>query len=281
MLFRRYLPAVPLSSFIQNLWLYQGYESGQTRERIFPSGTVELVFNLRENKLRIYGSGEADKPQHYSGAIVSGPYCQPFGTDSEEETSVMGVHFRPGGAFPLLGLQAHELADCHTDLENLWGPMAAESHERLAAAASPFVRFRLLEQLLLLHLGEGLRRHSAVSQALETFERAPGRMTTRQMARDAGLSEKRFIDLFRSAVGLTPKVFHRISRFQRVLGAVHGGQFPDWSDLALRLGYFDQSHLICDFLAFSGLSPADYLRRVMDLRRRGAHIKINHLPLAS
>ncbi len=123
MLFRRYRPAYPLSSFIQNFWLYEGYESGQSTEIIFPSGTVELVFNLREDEFRIYRSAKPGEFERYSGAIVSGPYGRPFGTDSAEETSVMGVHFYPGGASPFLHSPARELADSHTDLENLWGLM--------------------------------------------------------------------------------------------------------------------------------------------------------------
>jgi len=55
---------------------------------------------------------------------------------------------------------------------------------------------------------------------------------------------------------------------------------PNWAQLAPEHGYFDQSHLIRDFLAFSGFSPADYLRRLNELRRQGSHVKFNHLPLA-
>jgi len=280
MQFHSHQPAFPLSLYIQNFWLYEGYESGQRQERILPSGTVELVFNLRDHELRIYRSDRTADFERYSGAIVSGPYGSPFGTDSAEEASVIGVHFKAGGALPFLGSPAHELANRHTDLENLWGRRAVEIHERLSATVSPDGRFRLLENLLLSRLRGGERRHRAVSQALDALGRTRGRSTTRHLASDVGLSEKRFIDLFRFEVGLAPKIFHRILRFQRVLGAVRTQPEPDWSELALQYGYFDQSHLIRDFVAFSGVSPADYVRRIKDLRSRGTHIKFNHLPLA-
>jgi AraC-like DNA-binding protein len=65
-----------------------------------------------------------------------------------------------------------------------------------------------------------------------------------------------------------------------VLQKVHILPVVDWGQLALEQGYFDQSHLIRDFVAFSGLSPADYLRRLHDLRNHGTDpIKVNHLPL--
>lgn len=102
----------------------------------------------------------------------------------------------------------------------------------------------------------------------------------RELARDAGLSNRRFIDVFRFEVGVKPKLFTRVQRFQSVLRLVHRPDVPDWGQLALEHGYFDQSHLIRDFLAFSGLSPAEYLRHLRDLRKRGLHVKFNHLPLA-
>jgi len=81
-------------------------------------------------------------------------------------------------------------------------------------------------------------------------------------------------------VGLKPKLFNRVQRFQQVLTLAHRIAAHNWAQLALDYGYFDQSHLIRDFLAFSGLSPTDYLRRRKDLRKQGLHVKFNHLPLA-
>jgi AraC-like DNA-binding protein len=87
--------------------------------------------------------------------------------------------------------------------------------------------------------------------------------------------------VFNFEVGVKPKLFVRIRRFQRVLQQVHRLPLVDWAQLALKQGYFDQSHLIRDFVAFSGISPADYLRRLRDPRNDGTDpIKFNHLPLA-
>ena len=104
MLFRSYKPSPPLSNFIGNLWLYDGYESPHVKERIFPSSTFELVFNLRDDELRIYKAAQPDRCERFSGAIVSGPYNGFFLSDTAEEAFVMGVHFKPGGAFPFFWL---------------------------------------------------------------------------------------------------------------------------------------------------------------------------------
>jgi hypothetical protein len=84
MLFRSYKPSPPLSDFIETFWLYEGYDSPHFKERIFPSGTFELVFNLRHNELRIYKASHPDQCDRFSGAIVSGPYYGFFVTDNSE-----------------------------------------------------------------------------------------------------------------------------------------------------------------------------------------------------
>jgi AraC-like DNA-binding protein len=280
MLFRLYRPFPPLSDFIENFWLYDGYESSHLRERILPSGTFELVFNLRDDELRIYKAAHPNRCEPFSGAIVSGPYNGYFVTDTAEETCVMGVHFRPGGAFPFLGSAADEFTDTHVDLETIWGKTAAEIRERLCAAKSPQHRFRLLESSLLSRLFRPLEHHPAVSLALEGFGFDNGRAIVRRLARQAGLSDRRFIDVFKFEAGLKPKLFNRVQRFQQVLRFVHRDTAPDWPQIALKCGYFDQSRLIRDFLAFSGSSPGDYFNRLNDLHGQGSHIKYNHLPLA-
>lgn len=90
-----------------------------------------------------------------------------------------------------------------------------------------------------------------------------------------GLSSRRFIELFRRQVGLTPKVFCRVRRFQQVLERVHREEVHrgdmEWAQVALACGYYDQSHFIHDFRSFSGLTPCEY--------RAAATPHLNHVPL--
>ncbi|HWH61401.1 MAG TPA: helix-turn-helix domain-containing protein [Terriglobales bacterium] len=189
----------------------------------------------------------------------------------------MGVHFKPGGAFPFLRPPADELRDTHIDLEAIWGRAVAEIRNRLCETISLARRFRLLERFLLSRVYRPMQHHGAVVMALANLASARSQMT-RELASEACLSEKRFIDVFRSEVGLNPRLINRICRFQRVLALIHRTAAPDWAQLALNHGYYDQSHLIRDFAAFSGFGPADYIRRLSDLRKRGLGAKFNHLP---
>src|SRR5262245_24840813 len=121
-IFNFYKPKAPLSKFVDSFWLYEGYEAKGETERILPTGTLELVINLRQNGLRFYDAEHPENCSRFSGAVVSGAHGHSF--EPTEEAFIIGVHFKPGGAFPFLGLPAGDLADTHVDLDTLWGPSA-------------------------------------------------------------------------------------------------------------------------------------------------------------
>jgi AraC-like DNA-binding protein len=253
-------PAPPLDTCVERLWLLVDAPA-HSKERIAASGTINLGINLHENQLRIYDPGQPERSKRFSGAVVSGTHSRPFVIDPRELVSVIGVRFKPGGAFPFLGTPASELANTHVDLDVLWGTSATELRERLCAGKTPEERFNLLEKTLMAHLFRPLERHCAVGFALDTFGRPDSAVAIRDVARDAGLSQRRFIQIFAREVGMSPKLFCRVRRFRQALETVRQTAAPDWGRVAVDCGYYDQSHLIHDFRFFSNLSPTEYARQ--------------------
>jgi AraC-like DNA-binding protein len=268
MLYRSYTPAPPLADHVEYLWSLSDAPAHQ-RESIVPTGTLELVINLHEDELRIYQPDDTIRCRRLSGAVVSGAYRGCFVIDTREHASVMGAHFKPGGALPFLSVPPGTLSDTHVDLETLWGTRARTLRERLCSAGSAYQRFRLLEQALLLARGS-LERRGAVRVAIERLGRG---FRVGEIASDLGLSRRRFIEVFTAEVGMTPKLFGRVQRFQRALSLARGAASRDWSELALDCRYFDQSHMIRDFVALSGFSPAELVRR------GGENVKDHHVAL--
>src|SRR4026209_1720655 len=98
--FSFYKPKPPLSKVVDNLWLYEGYEPGRKTERILPTGTLELAINLRQNELRFHDAERTEHCSSLSGAVVSRASGRGFAPGAAEDTFIIGVHFKPGGAFP-------------------------------------------------------------------------------------------------------------------------------------------------------------------------------------
>jgi AraC-like DNA-binding protein len=278
-LFRTHVPAAPLDRFIENFWLYRGYGSPHPRERILQDGSFKMVFNLAQDEFRIYDAWQLDRCVRHGGAIVSRPSGVPFVTDSTEEAHVLGVNFRVGGALPFLGRAAGEITGTHIELGELWGSGVHALQDRLVNLDRPSLQFRLLESALLNRLAGGTRHHPAVELAVRHLGNGGVQSRTREVARLAGLSERRFIEVFKAELGMTPQLFGRVRRFQRVLARSRVDSAPRWSAAALDCGYFDQSHMIRDFIAFSGFSPADHWAVRRQCHEQGVRVKHNHVPL--
>ena len=202
-------------------------------------------------------------------------------SDTKEEAAILGVHFKPGGAPAVLGLPARELTNTHVDLTAIWGPGAAALREQLCSLREPIERFRVLEQALLKRLSDPPGHHRAVRVGLDMLRHTRGQAKVRDIATALDLSQRRFSEVFAAAVGLTPKLFGRVQRFQHAIASSRNATDVDWAQLAAECGYFDQAHLINEFVEFSGVSPASYWQRQNRLELAGVHVKRHHLPLVA
>ena len=136
--------------------------------------------------------------------------------------------------------------------------------ERILAAPTPRAKLLLLEAELLARAIRPLQRRTEVDFAIERLTHVPQDYSIAMLSEHVGLSARRFTRLFTLEVGLTPKLYARVQRFQRVLEAMEG-HAGDWTDVAQNCGYFDQSHLIRECRELSGFTPTELAaRRVGD-----------------
>jgi AraC-like DNA-binding protein len=142
-------------------------------------------------------------------------------------------------------------------LEALWGTGVLSLRDRLAETREPSLRLDILEEALIERL-TARNGHAAVTQALSYAQRAES-STVAQISTLTGLSARRLGTLFHDEVGIPPKLFVRLRRFQRALRVA--SSLTDWGEIAATCGYCDQSHLIRDFGDFAGMSPTAYARR--------------------
>ena len=155
----------------------------------------------------------------------------------------------------LLGVPVTEITGRVVALEDLWGSAESERlHARLAAARSTPEAAAILERALaerLAHAGADPDRASLARAAAARLASA----SVHAVAVELGVSERHLRRVFRETVGVSPKAFAKLARFQRALRAARAGTAANWASIAAAVGYYDQAHLIADFRAISGVTP--------------------------
>jgi len=250
-------PAAALASYVEKLWYCDGYQGVHGKQRVLPNGRFQLVFSLAEGPLRAPGS-PSEEWGILAPSLVLGIRTQYSVIHTAVLQSAMGVIFRPGVTRAFFDSPADAFCNDSVPLGLIWGSRAGELRDRLCAARSAVDKFRVLETALLERVNRRFKMHAAVVYAIGEFERAPHILSVHEVAREAGLSRRRFAQLFREQVGLTPKLYCRLHRFQGAVRQIASGASVDWANLALAGGYCDQAHFAKEFREFSGASPGAY-----------------------
>jgi AraC-like DNA-binding protein len=252
---RRYRPAPPLDRYIECFWWSHRDQPQEDSEHMLPSGGAQLLFALHETPISCRAAG-AEASSAWSGSVVHGPQSSYYVAGPKPRGGTVGVSFRPGAAGAVLGVSTADLVDSHIPLDAIWGTRSVDLRQKLMAAADPLVMFRILEQSMSARIFRPLLIHPAVAHALteRAAEGTPARVSDVQRA--SGYSPRHFISLFRSAVGLNPKHYYRIRRFNLAVRSMAAG--GSLGDIAAAAGYSDQAHLTREFRELAGIAPTDY-----------------------
>jgi len=170
------------------------------------------------------------------------------------------VDLTPIGAYQVFGLPMSELTNRIAETELVLGPPVVELEEQLACAPTWQERFSLLDSFLLRRIEESQPMSGSIAWAIRRLELTQGLASIGSLALELGWSRKHLITRFRDQAGLPPKTMGRIFRFDRAVARIERETDFSWADLALDCGYYDQAHLIRDFVAFSGVTPTEFVR---------------------
>lgn len=250
-------PSTALMPFVSALWSAERAALPHARERLLPTGSFDLIVPLHAEALLRFD--DAGNEQRLSGGLLQGASDRWFMRDTAHASCVVGVHFRPGGAAALLGIDASDFTSRVISLDELWGAALWQLRERLLHAPTAVERLARLERYLLALLDARRRMPDPVVMfACAQFGRQPALAAVEHVRRATGWSRQRFIARFNGEVGLTPKRYCRVLRFGAALDALARCSGAALAQVALDGGYFDQSHLGNEFRRIAGITPRAY-----------------------
>jgi AraC-like DNA-binding protein len=220
---------------------------------LFADGHASLILNFGR---ACHTDGRWSATDRGPNGLVIGPMSVVGRVSSAECPEMIGVYFRAAQVAQLIHTPASEVADQIVSLEDLWGASGRELPADLNEA-SEADRITRLESALLDRLGKAKRPATGVNAGglASWVSRQSGRLTVESLSKAAGVSRQHLTRVFRECVGVTPKLYCRLVRFQSGLCYAGRGKDVNWAEAAIELGYADQSHMIAEFRQFSSLTP--------------------------
>ncbi len=262
MLYREYEPTGTARSFIKCYWLLDDPSPSPEPQRLFPDGRPELIFNLAGPFESKSNDSWRKQPQSFVVGQITGPMViRPCGP-----AMILGVRLHAYGANRIFKEPSAELTGNVVALSDIDSPLR-ELTDRLHDCRSPGDRVRIVEEAVVHQSANNSRAHDpAIAFAANEFERTRGLASIAEVAHQLGISLRQFQRRFVAAVGIGPKLFCRMQRFQLVVRAM-GQPDHDWTDIAIGAGYFDQAHLIRDFRQFTGTTPRALVETELKLNK--------------
>lgn len=265
----RYLESKPSPRFARRIRCFWSLEdaprSTPTSEPVLPDGCLEIVFNLADRFRRFSFTG---RPERQPRTLVAGQMTQRIVIGPEGRVKLFGVRFEPAGAFTGFGFPIGGLTDQIVPGDAIWGTRESCLYEQLAEARSFASRIGIFEEFWSDRESAGRPTAHELEYAVEIIGKTSGRTRVADIARGSGWSQRRLERTCSEQLGVTPKVFARIMRFQSLLHELGSGKEHELADVAVKCGFYDQPHMNREFQAIAGTSPLEYLadhHRISDL----------------
>jgi AraC-like DNA-binding protein len=265
MIYRIHIPQPPLAYFIEHFFYYDGYSAGHTMEKFLPDGSIDLLIDLTDTPKKLFHDESGSSYTTYKKSWVSGMKTDYILIDASV-SSMIGVHFKPGGAYPFFDFPVSELTNRTLEADLLWNIEIHDIRDAILGSAMAEDKFGILERYLLAKGRGRMEPNLYVSYAIDELKKSPQVWTIERLAGKVGVTQKHLISLFKNHAGISPKKFARISKFQKVIQELEKHRFIEWAPIAYECGYYDQAHFIREFQAFSGINPSAYLAQKGEYR---------------
>jgi AraC-like DNA-binding protein len=232
---------------------------------IFPDGTTELVVHRERPFIRYTADGPSERQ---ASTLFVGPMRAPVVLMPDTAAEVAAVRFQPNGAFALLGVPQHRLQDAIVDATALEIPWLRQTVRVAQEAGSLEAAIARLEAGLLARVNRArVRTDGRIDAILAAIDGANGACRIDAIGGVSGTGRRHIERLFREQVGLTPKTYARVVRFTAAAARVTDDPSARLADVSSDGGYFDQSHMVREFLSFAGRTPEQFRVRLGELTR--------------
>ncbi|CAL1518735.1 helix-turn-helix domain-containing protein [Chitinophaga sp. MM2321] len=259
MIYRIFSPVTILADVVEHYWYAKAEMTGAAIQHYATPLLQGLTFNFKKQQEQHAYGGEIlqlDKQVYLFGQPVG--YRE--GTTNEKGIDIIGVKFKPLGISKITGINMEYIANRIIAAEDIWGNELELLCDEMQSAPSLEKTLSVLEKFLIdkytctsLHY-----RVDNVQNAVSLITNSKGSMSIKDLQNQTNTSRKTLERAFLSYLGIAPKLYSRIVRFNAVKEMIDRNETKNLTSLALDFGFYDNSHFAAEFKYFSGFKPTAY-----------------------
>ena len=179
---------------------------------------------------------------------------------AHENSEMLVIQFKSSGAYPFLHFPVERLNDKVVPAEEVFGNEILLLREEFIRLQNTADKFKAAEHWLSSRFDPQKEPPKEFLEFIQLLQVNPVSLLN-ELVKKYPNTQKQLILNFKKYVGLTPKYYQRILRFNELLQSIHQKQQIAWADIAYQCGYSDQSHFIKEFHHFSGFNPVEFIQR--------------------
>jgi len=250
-------PTFVLQPYIKQYWCIENVlpDGEKHLQRIIPSGLAELSLYIG-NRPKVIGS----KKDFENNFILSGQQQEFYDLQIEKDLSVFSIVFQPQGLMTFFHFPLIELCNKSVPLKYLNRNLEQEILPRITNEPSFEKRIQIIERYFCDLLKEEHNKYNfaRIDHTIKTIRQTQGKISINNLASETCLCRKQFERKFSELIGITPKKYLKIVRFQSALYLKSRNKNLNITELAYELGYYDQAHFISEFKRLTGFTPKQY-----------------------
>ncbi len=259
MIFNTHQFKAPLVNYIESMFHFNGFMPDHSIERVVPTGHVFIIFELDGMKRNTFDNETLKPLADFEKVWVSGVHKNYLSISAHDDSEMFVIQFKPHGAFPFVHQFIGELNDVVIPAEEVFGQEILELHQIIKTASTSEEKFSKGETWLIERFDQTMVPTDALVDLLSELDKQPV-VKYQEVIDGYPHTQKHLIDQFKKYIGLTPKYYQRMRRFNGILQHIQNKQYLNWPDVALECGYTDQSHFIKEFRHFSGFNPTEFFQ---------------------
>lgn len=260
MIFEYYNLPSNLSKHIESIFYFKDFTPEHSIERLVPTGHVFILFELDSIPRNTFDNKTLKPAGIFKRAWICGMHRNFISISAHKNSEMLAIQFKPAGSFPFFHFPMQKINEKIIAAEELFGDEILDLRNKIIEVENIQEKFNLTKDWLLKRYVEQKAPSTDLLDFIEKLQKEPVSKFN-EIIESYPYTQKQLIQHFKKYVGITPKYYQRILRFNEILKLIHNKEKVSWADVAYSCNYADQSHFIKEFYLFSGFNPQEFIKR--------------------